>query len=241
MDLHLILLLSNTFLLLVLGYLLKSFLPSYFSEKAKLLAQKEDISAITNEIEQVKSDHAKQVKLFEMQQALLQQGTSELRQSRTQTLLHYFECMVTIVEQELSDGFHFAAYSESVETDHYFREVDEKFLELRQNYYKILVFFRNDHPLLSAAGRIHECSLQLLNIFRSHYKQMAPCRSLREALRSAGNIDAFCEKLAETEFILRNYNSAMKPELEKAKEVAMAYLGEVNRYFGAFDPPSINE
>ncbi|HAV1338114.1 chromosome partitioning protein ParA [Vibrio parahaemolyticus] len=38
-----------------LFFILKSFLPSYFSEKAKNLATKEDIGQITSEVEQVKS------------------------------------------------------------------------------------------------------------------------------------------------------------------------------------------
>ncbi|OEF22643.1 hypothetical protein [Aliivibrio logei] len=38
--------------------LLKSFLPSYFSEKAKSLATKEDIGEITSKVEQVKSGYA---------------------------------------------------------------------------------------------------------------------------------------------------------------------------------------
>lgn len=39
--------------------LLKSFLPSYISEKGKNLATKEDIASITNKVESVKTDYAK--------------------------------------------------------------------------------------------------------------------------------------------------------------------------------------
>lgn len=38
---------------------IKSFLPSYFSEKGKNLATKEDVAAITGEVESVKNDYAK--------------------------------------------------------------------------------------------------------------------------------------------------------------------------------------
>lgn len=41
-----------------LFFILKSFLPSYFSEKAKNLATKEDIGQITSEVEKVKSGYA---------------------------------------------------------------------------------------------------------------------------------------------------------------------------------------
>lgn len=39
--------------------LLKSFLPSYLSEKGKNLATKEDVASITDKVESVKTDYAK--------------------------------------------------------------------------------------------------------------------------------------------------------------------------------------
>lgn len=44
---------------LVMFFLLKSFLPSYFSEKGKNLATKEDVASITDKVESVKTDYAK--------------------------------------------------------------------------------------------------------------------------------------------------------------------------------------
>jgi hypothetical protein len=41
--------------LLVVGWLVKSYMPSYYSEKGKNLATKEDIAEITHRIEQVKA------------------------------------------------------------------------------------------------------------------------------------------------------------------------------------------
>lgn len=43
----------------IIYFLLKSFLPSYFSEKGKNLATKEDIESITDKVESVKTDYAK--------------------------------------------------------------------------------------------------------------------------------------------------------------------------------------
>lgn len=43
----------------VVYFLIKSFIPSYFSEKGKNLATKEDITVITDKVESVKTDYAK--------------------------------------------------------------------------------------------------------------------------------------------------------------------------------------
>lgn len=46
---------------LVLGLLINSYLPKYFGKKGENLATKEDISGITNKIETVKHDYARQL------------------------------------------------------------------------------------------------------------------------------------------------------------------------------------
>jgi len=55
----------------VLVLLWRSFFPSYVSEKGKNLATKEDIAAITTEVERVKAFYAGQMKVLEHQNAVL--------------------------------------------------------------------------------------------------------------------------------------------------------------------------
>ena len=43
----------------IIYFLIKSYIPSYLSEKAKNLATKEDISGITDQVEAVKTGYAK--------------------------------------------------------------------------------------------------------------------------------------------------------------------------------------
>ena len=55
----------------VVVLLIRSFLPSYFSEKGKNLATKEDIGEITAAVESVKEDYTKRLKELEHQNALV--------------------------------------------------------------------------------------------------------------------------------------------------------------------------
>ena len=55
-------------------FLIKSFLPSYLTEKGKNLATKEDIGEITREVEAIKNDFAVQIKELEHQKTLLTEG-----------------------------------------------------------------------------------------------------------------------------------------------------------------------
>lgn len=49
---------------IILGFWLKSYLPSYFSQKGKNLANKEDIEELTTKIESVKKDFTKDLESF---------------------------------------------------------------------------------------------------------------------------------------------------------------------------------
>lgn len=51
---------ANIFLLIIIGLLMRSYLPKYFQEKGKNLATKEDIGDITEKIEAVRAQYARQ-------------------------------------------------------------------------------------------------------------------------------------------------------------------------------------
>ena len=70
----------------VLVLLWRSFFPAYFAEKAKNLATKEDISAITGEVEKVKALYAGQLKGLEHQNSLLLEELRSRNQLRMAAL-----------------------------------------------------------------------------------------------------------------------------------------------------------
>ncbi|GLH45196.1 hypothetical protein RS3R6_38650 [Pseudomonas atacamensis] len=64
MDVHLVADVVLFISIFIVGLLIKTYLPGYIGEKAKNLATKEDIAGITDKIEQVKADYAKQLELY---------------------------------------------------------------------------------------------------------------------------------------------------------------------------------
>lgn len=64
---------------MVLSLLITKFFPSYFLEKGKNLATKEDISFITEEIEKVKFNYTNEDKILEKRREIYEEITSSLR------------------------------------------------------------------------------------------------------------------------------------------------------------------
>ncbi len=56
MDTAIFILILEIIILVVIGYIAKSYLPSYFREKGRNLATKEDIAEITKKIEGIKHE-----------------------------------------------------------------------------------------------------------------------------------------------------------------------------------------
>lgn len=64
---------------ILISLLLNKFLPSYFSEKGKNIATKEDIEQITQKIENVKSNYRNEEKILEKRRLIYEQIASSLR------------------------------------------------------------------------------------------------------------------------------------------------------------------
>ncbi|MBF9224373.1 hypothetical protein [Hymenobacter ruricola] len=80
----------TAFLLLVSGLWLKNYLPNYFNEKGKLLAQKEDIAEITEKIESVKSDFSKDTERLKTDlQRILNYQLSHRNEERASIIAFY--------------------------------------------------------------------------------------------------------------------------------------------------------
>jgi hypothetical protein len=98
---------STLLIILVIGVavlLVRSFLPSYASEKGKNLATREDIARITDEIERVKANHSARLKEIEHQHSLLLEelrGRQQLRMAAIEKRLEVHQHAFTLWRQLL--------------------------------------------------------------------------------------------------------------------------------------------
>lgn len=77
--LELFLLGTTTVLVVLLGLLVKAYLPAYVKEKAKNLATKEDIADITNRVERVRAEISKESALLEKRREVYERISDALR------------------------------------------------------------------------------------------------------------------------------------------------------------------
>ena len=83
--------LINALLLIILGFVIKNYLPSYFHEKGKNLATKEDISDITKIVEQVKNEFISETELLKTKLQFQSSQKQLLLNEERNVLLYFYE------------------------------------------------------------------------------------------------------------------------------------------------------
>ncbi len=89
---------STAVLLLVIWTILKLLGVSYFSEKGKNLATKEDIGEITREIESIKNGFEKEVRIIGANLDLMRSNTEKRMDAEGQVLIAFFEKYYLYIE-----------------------------------------------------------------------------------------------------------------------------------------------
>jgi hypothetical protein len=72
---------------LFLFFTVKNFLPSYFSEKAKNLATKEDVGAITEKVEKIKSEFVKDIEFIKADLSYINQNKFSIKTAERDALI----------------------------------------------------------------------------------------------------------------------------------------------------------
>lgn len=147
----------------VLAALARSYLPSYMKKKGENLATKEDISAITEEVEKVRSLHAAEVESFKTSLRLAAEQRSMLQSKKSDAELAFFESCVGLLGEKLPRSFGDMALQEIPD---FRREVDDLFLALYVNYHKILLYSESGgDEIVSAAERIAGSAIEAKKLF----------------------------------------------------------------------------
>ena len=130
-------------IIVIVRYYLKYYYPSYFAEKAKNLATKEDISQITHIVESVKSD------------------VDLMNKKRTNALSELFASLIKLVEglTRLKDFCshlkNIEIVTHSPEMEKRAAEIDEYVTRIRTLYYKITILCNDDTFLEAVDAHIH--------------------------------------------------------------------------------------
>lgn len=136
---------------IVLFFMIKNFLPSYFNEKGKNLATKEDIDEITERVEKIKSEFVKDIEHIKADLSYINQNKFSIKASERDALIEmnnkYSEWLNYLMNVSFTD----INASNYTKLNDYFQDIREKKLsfDIAQDN---LHLFLHDQDLMEKKG-----------------------------------------------------------------------------------------
>lgn len=227
-DWAVILQILNTIILIVLGFFLRSYLPSYFEKKGENRATKEDTREITGIEESIRSAIAE----------ISSERDTYLREQKA-CLLKFYDLLIDFYYEKLTVNFGGFPIDEGQSLAKFQESFFENISEIMKSYQRIVLYFDN-----KATVRIHaENTLtQVLNarIVMKKYFGKVKIHSIDENLMwLSGDKSQANEILNAADVANKAYWDAMKPIIEKMSDSLRLYLTSLNEFLRPSELPNI--
>jgi hypothetical protein len=147
--------------LIILYYTLKNLLPSYFTEKGKNLATKEDISQLTQLVETVKFNFTKETEHLKSNLQFLNNLHGNLVSEERNTIIDYNEKYFNWLNLILDTGFDNIDDSNNEEIDKFRTKISQYYTSFLNSHSRFNLFIDNEE-LKEYAHRLKIDTLHLL-------------------------------------------------------------------------------
>jgi hypothetical protein len=218
-------------LILIVGWLVKSYFPAYFSEKGKNLATKEDIGRITSIVESTRTQYLAALERLKTEFSVSSEYQSRLKEKEREALLSLFDDCVILLADKLSYNFGDLTYEESKQLMQYHKSVDRLFTQIFIGYNRLHLYLPGDSKLLIAAEELTGSVFEIRKVFRKHFGKLRLAISEESEAMAAGNRQALDNLVPETDAATKAYYSHLRPAEEKLRLSFKGYIDALNRHF----------
>jgi len=207
------------------------YLRQYLSEKAKNLASREDVAAITRQIEAAKIDYSRQIEEFKSDLHHQWDLHSEYGRDRKEALLRFFESCTSLLADKLNANPGDFPSDNGASLFRYQQVVGELFTRIYLDYLRLSLYFPGDSDLMAQAEMLTKYSFEARRHFESHFSK-AKIALLAEAIIAHASHDkSACNNAVQrSNEVSREYNEGLRPSIKGMKEHFQAYLVALNAY-----------
>ncbi len=145
----------------VVYLLVRSYVPKYLEEKAKNLASKEDLAAITEIVERVRTDHAQELEEFRSQIQLLRDDLLTVRSEGRKYAARFFEASAQLALDQLTVPPEDIGYHTGMSVSDYRRRLNARLTSVIVEHAWLLTYFHEDDNVLEAADTVVAAAKQV--------------------------------------------------------------------------------
>jgi hypothetical protein len=220
---------------LILGFIIKSFLPEYFKEKGKNIATKEDIGVITKEIKKAESKYLAEIEKIKSQLQVSVDNKKRLNKSADLSITNFFENCLILSNEKLS--YKLAQMPSNLEyIEEYEKSVKSLFTKLILDHYRMLVYIKlnkENENILMYSSNIVEVGMDIKNSFNSEYYNVKSAfREFIEAYNAVPKNKKLANDLLDKLFdTIKQYEKIMDPKIDEFNTQFSLLHSAINEYF----------
>ena len=158
----------NTYILslvtFLLFYIIISYTKGYFTGKGTNLATKQDIKNITNEIEIVKAQYGTEMEKLKSYIQIGVGNESMIQEKANDALIHFFEDTMLLHDAKMTINLGDFPLDQGESLNEYWNSTGNLFIKIFSDYYKLLIYLEQSHPLIKEAKKIFD-DVQQFDLF----------------------------------------------------------------------------
>jgi hypothetical protein len=216
----------------VVGFLINNFLPSYFNEKGKNFATKEDIKEITDKIESVRFEYLGKLEGVKSELSFSEKQKSRIKEKENEVLLNFFEKCADL-EQKLIFNFGNLTKTEEMYPIEYQKYVDNLFYEIRISRQRVFLYLPIDLQIQIKAEVISQHCAEIRNVFGKKFGNYKISLIEESKAISEGSESEYHEAVAKTNKAKSEYDESLKPHYDSFRLELNNFMLEMQKHFAS--------
>ncbi len=214
----------------IAGFFIKSYFPSYLSEKGKNLATKEDIREITDKIESVRFEYLNNLEGIKSELTFAEKQKSKIKEKENEILIAFFE-KCALLEEKLLYNFGNLTYTEKNYPVEYQKSMDNLFWEIRISRTRLHLYLPIEHDLQVKAENLFSQCAEIREVFNKFFGKFKSALIEEMEALAEGDSYTIAEKCAEADKLQNEYLLALKPFLDTFHTEFSVLQEEIQKHF----------
>jgi hypothetical protein len=207
---------------------LRKYLPSYFSEKGKNLATKEDIGEITRVVEAIRAQHSAELEVMKAAFGYTAAERSAIAGNQRAATLQFLDACTDLLLGKLQINLGDLPIDGGNSLAKYQQSVADLSVDVLKHYYRLLVYLESASPIAAAAGAFITNAWKFRPVFRTHFGRVK-LAFIDEG--EAVGTDRYADAVKGSDAASEAYYAAAKPLLNGMADSLTRLVSAINEQF----------
>jgi len=216
--------------ILVGGYLIRNYLPSYFGKKGENLATKEDIEEITHKIERTRSLYLSEIEYLKSYLHITNLQQSKFIEQQRDALLEFFDDCVVLIQEKMRVNLGDFPSDQGRSLFEYQESTNHLFTKIYKDYHRLILYFGQDSDLPHTAEEFVKYTIETEKTFKKRFGKLKIAIIEEHAALSSGDQRRMDSCVQASNKAVKEYHNEINPSLQAMQASFQRYMIALNKY-----------